>query len=206
MEPNTIWTGGMAVLGIWAVTVMTPGPNFVATVHTAGSVSWRHGVLVALGISVGTAIWATVSLVGLGVLFQTASGLYNAVKWIGAAYLVLVGVRMMLVRERNDPAAAAARRPTGWTAFRLGLFTDLANPKAAAYFASLFAVAVPPAAPLAFHAFLVVGVVIIAGGWYALAALVMGRPRVAAAYRRFRLWITRIAGACFVGFGARLVV
>lgn len=201
-----LFASALTVTGIWAVTVMTPGPNFVATVHTAAESTPRHGVMVALGIAVGTAIWAMGSLAGLGLLFQTFGGLYLAVKIAGALYLIYVGIRMMMTRTRNDEGEPVVAMRSLWGAFRHGLLTDLANPKAAAFFASLFAVAVPPDAPLWFDAGLVCAVVLIAGGWYAAAALAMGQARIAAAYRRLHLWITRVAGACFVLFGAKLAM
>lgn len=211
MELETLIGSAVTVCGVWLVTVMTPGPNFVATVHTAAATSPRHGLMVSLGIALGTAIWATGSLAGLGVLFQTMGGLYLAVKLIGATYLIFIGVRMILGAGKNaekveGDGAVAAAPVSLWRAFRLGLVTDLANPKAAAFFASLFAVAVPPTAPLWFQAALVLAVVLIAGGWYALTALAMAHEGIAARYRRWNAQITRLAGACFVGFGAKLAL
>ena len=93
---------------------------------------------------------------------------------------------------------------SGLRAFRLGLLTDLANPKAAAFFTSLFAVAVPPDAPLWFDGLIVATVVVMAGGWYAIVALAVSWQPVATAYRRLERVITAAAGAVFVGFGIRL--
>ena len=195
------------LLGVWAVTVVTPGPNFLATAHAAASGDRRAGGWVAAGVAAGTAIWAAASLAGLGLLFQTAGWLYQAVKVAGAVYLVAVGVGMLLAARQAGHASVppmatfplSARR-----AFRLGLVTDLSNPKAAAFFASLFAVAVPPAAPIWFHGLAVASVVAIAAGWYGAVAWAMGGARFAAAYRRARRVVTAVAGAVFVGFGLRL--
>lgn len=202
-----LWLTWLPVAGIWLVTVITPGPNFVATSHAALSRGRVAGAWVALGVTVGTAIWATASLLGLGLLFQTAGWLYQIVKLIGAAYLIYFGVRIILsARHRRPPRTPPGQfSATGaWWAFRRGLLTDLANPKAAAFFTSLFAVTIPPAAPSWFIAMVIATVVAIAGAWYGTVALAMAWDPVADAYRRIERVVCYLAGAVFVGFGLRL--
>ena len=204
-----LWASLLTVTGVWLVTVLSPGPNLLATLHAAVSHSRRSGVLVAGGIAVGTTLWAAASLLGLAVLFQSAGWLYHTIRFIGAGYLIYVGIRMVLAaRQATPPTLAgtlAGRNPiTGWAAFRRGLLTDLSNPKAAAFFTSLFAVAVPPAAPLWFDITIIAVVVAIAGGWYAVAACLIRTACLQALYRRAQKAIAYLAGTIFVGFGLRL--
>ena len=213
MTDPLLWTSFLTIVGVWTITVISPGPNFLATAHTAAAASRRDGLLVAAGVALGTLLWATVSLLGLGVLFQTAGWLYQVVKFVGAAYLITVGLRMMIAAWRNRTAAGGSggRRapglPTvGRRAFRLGLLTDLSNPKAAAFFTSLFAVAVPPQAPLWFLALIVTAVVTLAGGWYATAACLVSLGPVARIYRRGQRAITGLTGLVFTTLGLRLAL
>jgi RhtB (resistance to homoserine/threonine) family protein len=200
-----LWASLLTITGIWTITVLSPGPNFLATSHAALAHSRRAGVLVAAGISLGTTIWATASLLGLGLLFQTAGWLYHVVRVVGAAYLIYLGLRMILAaRARTATAGPVGPGVSGLQAFRRGMLTDLGNPKAAAFFTSLFAVAVPPLAPLWFDAAIVAAVVVIAGGWYATVACAMASRPVAAFYRRAQRIISYAAGAVFIGFGIRL--
>ena len=114
---------------------------------------------------------------------------------------------MQGARTTRTPGPAAARRSaSGGRAFRFGLLTDLSNPKAAAFFTSLFAVAVPPTAPLWFDVLIVTTVVVIAGGWYALAACLVSLEQVSRVYRRGQRAITAVTGAVFMGLGARLAL
>lgn len=199
------WSAFLAVLGIWSATVLSPGPNFLATVHASLHRSRSAGLAVALGIAIGTLVWATASLAGLALLFQNAAWLYAAVKFCGACYLIYIGVRMIVSAQAPGTNAGVGRSSiSGWRAVRHGILTDLANPKAAAFFASLFAVAVPPAAPLWFHVLIITAVVVIAGGWYAICACLIVAPPIAHAYRRAQNAVTGAAGALFVGIGARL--
>lgn len=204
MDP-ALWATLLTITGIWSITVISPGPNFLATSHTAVTHSRRAGLIVALGIAVGTSLWASASLLGLGLLFQTAGWLYHLVRVAGAVYLIYIGLRMIF-----SAGAVAATTATvmpglsGYRAFRLGLLTDLSNPKAAAFFTSLFAVTVPPLAPLWFDGAIIAIVVLLAGGWYAIVAWAMAAAPVAACYRRAQRVITYITGAIFITFGARL--
>lgn len=215
--PGSPWlSGDLAVAafiaGVWAVTVLSPGPNLLATLHATARGGARAGIATAAGIGLGTTVWSGASLLGLAALFETFAWAYTAVKFAGAAYLVTVGLRLLFQRRSAaQTSEVAEERAVGQVAglgraFAFGMATDLANPKAAAFFASLFAVSVPPDAPVAFQAGICALVVVIAAGWYALAAVVFARPRVAAAYARARRVIERITGALFVAAGLRLAV
>lgn len=194
------------IAGVWAVTVLSPGPNLLATLHATARGGARAGITTAAGIGLGTTIWAGLSLAGLAVLFETVAWAYTAVKLVGAAYLIIVGLKLLLQRNTTAQTAPVGAPSQGdlRRAFLFGLATDLSNPKAAAFFASLFAVSIPAGAPLGFQAGICALVVVIAAGWYALAAVIFARPRVAAAYGQARRWIERVTGALFVAAGLRL--
>lgn len=200
-----LWTSLTTIFAVWLVVAMAPGPNFFATIYTATTQSRRLGLYVSAGIAVGTTIWATASLAGLGILFQTTAWLYQAVKLAGGLYLVYLGIRTILSARHaraDSPARLGALSPL--QAFRRGLVVDLSNPKAAIFFTSVFAVAVPPQAPLWFQALVVATVVMIAAGWYALVACLVNLPPVAAALRRAHKAMSYATGLVFVALGARL--
>ena len=200
-----LWSGFVTIALVWAVTVLSPGPNFLATVGASLGQSRRAGLWVAFGIAVGTTIWAAASLAGLALLFERFGWLYHAVRLAGAGYLVFIGLRTLLGLRRNAlPAGGAVAPVAGLRAFRRGLLTDLANPKAAAFFTSLFAVAVPPTAPLWYDLSVVALTVVLAGGWYALAACLVTTGPVAALYRRGQRAVTAAAGVLFVALGLKL--
>ena len=210
MDPDSgLWIAFLAVIGVWLVTVLSPGPNFLATVHASLSRSRAAGLWLSAGIAVGTTIWASASLLGLGLLFQSAGWLYLAVKYAGAAYLVYLGIAAIrgAGREATTSAADAQGDTAALTprrAFRRGMLTDLSNPKAAAFFTSLFAVALPAEAPLWFDAMIVATVVIVAGGWYAVVACLMGLAGPRRWYRRMEKALAYATGMVFIGLGLRL--
>ena len=163
--------------------------------------------MVAAGILVGTAIWATGSLLGLGLLFQTATSLFQAVKLAGGVYLIYFGARTIFsARKEAATTGLHSHAVSARQAFWHGLLVDLSNPKAAVFFASLFVVTVPPDAALWFKALVIAIVVIMAGGWYALVAWVVNLRPVADALNNVQKTIIYVTGAVFIALGAHIAL
>jgi threonine/homoserine/homoserine lactone efflux protein len=201
-----LWSSLATIIGVWAITVLSPGPNLFTTVHIATTQSRQIGLILSLGITVGTAIWATASLIGLGVLFETVGWLYQIVKLAGGGFLVYLGVRMVL-SARRSPAVPemAARTLSARAAFWRGVVVDLSNPKAAIFFTSLFAFAVPADAPMWYKGMVVGVVALIAGGWYALVACAVNFRPVGRALERVQRPLSyAVGGGVFIAFGARI--
>ena len=114
---------------------------------------------------------------------------------------MVLGVRILLAAGTAAPVVA-----TSGSSFRIGLLTSLSNPKAAPLMASLFAALLPPHAPASVGLATVAEMVTISVCWYATVACTIASRPVAAAYARSRRWLDRIAGAIFIGFGARLAL
>jgi threonine efflux protein len=197
----------LTLAAIWTVVVISPGPCFVATVQQATRGRSRDGVFVALGIASGTIIWCAGSLLGLAVLFATFSWLYQLVRLAGAIYLLHLGLKTIRHAHQPLPAAgqgAAPIRPA--SAWRVGFLTDISNPKAAAFFGSLFAALLPVHAPLWVPVAAVLLVVVIEFMWYCLMAYLFARKPVAHVYRRAKRWIDYITGGLYMLLGGRLAL
>ncbi len=143
----------------------------------------------------------------MAIVFERAQWLYHVVRLAGAGYLVVLGVLLLRSAWRAAEHEEPASRPSdGWRAFRLGLLTDLSNPKAAAFFTSLFAVALPLDADAALKTVVVLAVGAIAGAWYSLIAATVCMAPVARLYVRGRRFVEATAGMLFVGLGAKLAI
>jgi threonine efflux protein len=203
---TSLWAGLVTILGVWFVVVLSPGPNFFAIMYTSTTQSRRSGLLVVAGVLAGTAVWATASLLGLGLLFKTAAWLYQILKIIGGCYLIYLGAKTILsVRKGHGRSYQPVKRLlTPWQAFYRGLVVDLSNPKAAVFFTSLFAVTVPPDAPIWFKTMIVSAVVAMPGLWYAGLVCLVNLPPVAAFLQRINETISYITGTIFIGLGFRL--
>jgi threonine efflux protein len=186
---------------VWAVVVVSPGPDFVATMHFATTRSRRAALAVVVGIATGTAIWATGTLAGLALLLARASWLLDLLRIGGAVLLGWLGLRAIRHARRplSGAGAAAPTRP-----LRTGLLTDLANPKAALFWSSLFAAVQPAHAPAWVQAADVVVVVAIAAAWYGLVAVAFSLAPVARVYRRGKRWLDYLTGGVFLALAGRL--
>jgi threonine efflux protein len=198
----------LALAGVWALVVMSPGPDFVVTVSRAAK-SRRTGLAAAAGIVVGTAIWASASAAGLELVLAHYRWVAEVIRLLGAGYLAWLGFWMIVRSRRAIPvpvpvADAPAAGPRLGPAWRAGLLADLGNPKAAVFWTSLFAVVLPPAAPLWVRGSAVAVAVLIAAAWYSAVACAFSLAAVASVYRRAKTWVDRVTGGVLIGLAARL--
>jgi threonine efflux protein len=201
----------LPLFGVWLIVVVSPGPDFLVTVQQATSRSRRHGIVTGLGVCSGLVIWSAGSMVGLSVLFARLSWLYDIVRYAGAAYLVYLGVRTLWSTRRDGDGMRVAPQPpvrTGglWRAWRIGFLTDLGNPKAAAFFSSLFGALLPAGTGPAVRVAVVAGIVGLATAWYVAVAVLFGLGPVATLYRRARRWIERVMATLLIALGGRLAL
>jgi threonine efflux protein len=198
------------VLSVYLVGVILPGPNFVAVAHKAASSTTRAALAMVGGIVVVNLFWASCSILGIGMVFATFPWLALAVKVAGAVYLMWFGARLLLAGARPSvrqlgpvPPAEPSDAADGWRAFRAGVATNIANPKAMSFNAAVFAAAAPRHVDPATFVAMLLTVGLVATVWYGFVAIVFARPRVAAAYRRGKRWMDGVCGSIIVGLGVR---
>jgi threonine/homoserine/homoserine lactone efflux protein len=195
------------VLAIWLLAVVSPGPAFLVLSQLAAGRSRVAALGAALGISLGAMLFATLTLWGLAVVVTQIAWLGTALRIAGALYLVYLGLSLFHAASGELPAAAASTAPASAdfrAGLRIGILTTLTNPKAIAFFLSLFAVALPPALPLAGKLTLLAAGFAIEIGWYSLVALVLSTGHLRALYARARKGLERVLGAALVLLGVRL--
>ncbi|MCW5694725.1 MAG: LysE family transporter [Pseudolabrys sp.] len=181
---------------------MIPGPNTVVVSYVSARVSRRAGLKAVGGVVAGSAIWVTLSMFGVGVLLLEAGLIYRALRWAGAAYLVYVGLRMLLA----GAGSANGQRPAQGerSPFIAGLLTTLSNPKSAVFWTSVFVIVMPAHAPAWFYAAVLALIVAQSFAWYAFVALALSTSFARRHYLRFALWLDRLAGVIMIGLGLRL--
>ena len=186
---------------LWLLAAMTPGPNFFAVMHVAAGQGRRAAWACAMGTVLGTAVWALAGFFGLKALFAALPVAATVIKLAGAAYLIWVGIGMW---QAANEAPSARRQMQTSRAFLFGVATNLANPKTAAFAASLFAVALPVGASTELSLMAVAMVCTISTLWYSLVSLVGSTGPFVRAYAAARQPILRITAVIFGGYGAKL--
>ncbi len=132
-ETGAVIAHFLAFLGVSAVVIVTPGQDTALTIRNTLVGGRRSGVMTAVGVSTGQAIWALATSAGIAAVLQASAPAFEAVKLAGAAYLVWLGVQTIFRRSAEHPEA---KHGSG-TAFRQGVVSNLGNPKMAIFFTSL---------------------------------------------------------------------
>ncbi len=193
---------------------LTPGPDVLFIVNQALRGGVRPGIVAALGITAGCCVHVAAAVLGVGALLATSATAFDALKWLGAAYLLWVGVQLLW--PRSSPAGALVASPvvpvslSGQRAvFLKGLATNVLNPKVALFFLAFVPQFIPPDAADPALMFMVLGAIfnlnalLVCVAWALVAAWFSGR--LAQVQRALR-GLDRVAGVLFVGFGLKLAL
>ncbi|MBM9595773.1 LysE family translocator [Roseitranquillus sediminis] len=183
---------------------MSPGPSFVVSVRTAASQGFRAATGLAVGLGLGALVWAGAALTGLALLFEIAPWLLTAMKVLGGLFLVWIAVATWRHAAEPMPDADVAVPRSVASAVRLGLMTQLANPKPAIFFGAVFVGLVPADANLAAVALLLAVIFADETLWYILVARVFSLQRARAAYARAKGLVDRAFGGLIAAFGIKI--
>lgn len=204
---------GWFVLSGWLLN-LTPGPDVLYIVSSALRSGVRAGIVAALGITAGCFVHIVAAGLGVSALMATSAMAFSVLKWVGAAYLLYVGVQLLLSKA-PDAIKIEAGSADSVTAgglkslFFRGFWTNALNPKVALFFLAFVPQFIAPGAAHPTAAFLLLGVLFnlnaipINIGYAVLAAWAARRT---AAIQRGMHWLDRLAGALFVGFGIKLAL
>lgn len=189
---------------------ITPGADVALIAARSSAQGFHAGAAAALGVGAGCMLHALAAGLGVSALLAGSATAFTLVRWVGAAYLVWLGVAML--RSPAAPAVAqAAPAPTRWVrVFAQGFLTNALNPKVALFFLAFVPQFIDAQAPNKALAFLVLGLIFNINGTlvnlgfaWGIAAL---RQRFQGGSGRVGLWLTRGAGALFVAMGLRLAL
>ncbi|KQR37981.1 lysine transporter LysE [Acidovorax sp. Leaf160] len=196
---------------------LTPGPDVFYIVTHALRSGARAGIVAGLGIAAGCCVHVVAAALGVGALLAASATAFTALKWLGAAYLLWMGVRMLRARPgtglaavtRQAEAGAAAPQPAMRAVFGGGFWTNVLNPKVALFFLAFVPQFIAPGAPHKTLAFLLLGLLFTVNALPVCAAWAFGSAwiarRVGALQHRMH-WVDRAAGAVFIAFGIKLAL
>ena len=187
---------------------ITPGPDTAYIIGRTIQLGWRGGAAAALGISCGCLVHVFGAAIGLSALLMASSTAFLAVKLIGAAYLVLTGLQMLLSRAKPIADIEGQRGETSISrVFWQGALTNILNPKVALFFLAFLPQFVAADSAHKTLAFLVLGLIFITGGTLWCFGLAAFAARAAGRIRRSAgviAWINRSLGALFIYLGIRV--
>ena len=192
---------------------LTPGPDVLYIVTSALKSGVRAGIVAALGIVSGCFVHVLAAALGVGALLATSATAFTVLKWAGAAYLLWMGVRLLLARGGSSvvpvAAEAAASAPDLWRVFRQGFLTNVLNPKVALFFLAFVPQFIAPGTEDKVTAFLLLGLLFNVNSLpinFGYAWLAGWASRRVGAVQRAMHWMDRAAGVMFIGFGLKLAL
>jgi threonine/homoserine/homoserine lactone efflux protein len=188
-----------------AALLLIPGPTVLLVVSYALGQGWRTALPMAVGVALGDFTAMTLSMIGVGALLATSAAVFTGVKWLGAAYLIWLGVRLwraggaLDARPRTDAASAAKMLAHAW------LVTAL-NPKSITFFVAFLPQFLDPAADF------LTQMAVFEATFLALAfanalgyALVAARARRLAGNARALRLFNRAGGTLLIGAGVAAI-
>ncbi len=200
----SIQTALLAYLAAAALLTITPGLDTAIVLRTAAAEGPRRAALAALGVLTGLLAWGLAVALGLGVLLIASNLAYRVLKWAGAAYLVWLGLNLLL-KPRSTFDLAQAPRPGRSNWWLRGLLNNLLNPKIGVFYVSFLPQFVPAGvSPAPFIVLLAFIHALMGALWFAL--LIAATTPLQRWLQRTAVvrWLDRITGLVFLGFGARL--
>jgi threonine/homoserine/homoserine lactone efflux protein len=193
---------------------VTPGADTAYIIGRSIQLGWRGGAAAAIGISCGCLLHVFAATIGLSALLMASSAAFAVIKLIGAAYLFVTGIQMLL--SHSQPRAHVTA-PSGETqlsrVFWQGMLTNALNPKVALFFLAFLPQFVAADSPHKTSAFLLLGLIFIFNGtlWClgvaAFAAKAASRIRQSQGQTKaVMVWINRVLGGLFVYLGFRVAM
>lgn len=202
----------MFIVAGWLLN-LTPGPDVLYIVTNALRSGTRAGVIAGLGITAGCFVHIVAAAVGLSALLAASATAFTILKWLGAAYLLWVGSKLLMARppqDTTDVVALARSRPDMplRAIFMGGFWTNVLNPKVALFFLAFVPQFVAPDVENKVLAFLALGTLFnlnsipVNSGWALAAGWMAQRQGI----QRGMHWLDRVAGAMFIAFGLKLAL
>jgi threonine/homoserine/homoserine lactone efflux protein len=193
---------------------LTPGPDVLYIVSSALRSGVRAGLVAALGIVSGCFVHVFAAALGVGALLATSATAFTVLKWAGAAYLVWMGIKLLLARAGGssivpDRVSDEAVSVDLWRVYRQGFLTNVLNPKVALFFLAFVPQFIAPGTEDKVTAFLLLGLLFNLNSLpinFGYAWLAGWASRRVGAVQRAMHWMDRAAGAMFIGFGLKLAL
>lgn len=198
------------VAGIHLLAVMSPGPDFAMVLRNSLIYSRRTGVLAAVGLGLGISLHITYSLLGIGLVISQSVVLFNIIKWIGAAYLIYIGIKSLrsrAVTAGNEPGEYSHNKDiSALGAIRMGFLTNALNPKATMFFLALFTQVIDPTTSLILKLAYGIEMSVATFLWFSFVAVLLTQKRPQRLFKKFKHRIEQVFGGVLIALGIKVAL
>lgn len=182
--------------------LIIPGPTVILVISQAVTHGRASVIPLVAGVLMGDFTAMSLSLLGVGALLSTSAALFNVFKWIGALYLLYLGIKMLRSRENLPSSQYSFQKSSAWLHFRRSFIVTALNPKSIAFFVAFLPQFIFPNKP-ALPQLILLGTIflIIATANAALYAIFAGRLSTHIRKENVRKWFNRCGGGALIGAG-----
>lgn len=205
---ESTWPVIFTFLSVFTFAIVSPGPNFILVTNTALGESRRAGLFTAFGVATGSGLFALAGLAGLLVMVHSLPYFALVMRFVGGAYLAWIGfdmIRHCRCRVSLKETERSSHGSTAFLSYRTGLLTNLTNPKAWAFYLSLFALVMAPDFPLWGKVVLNVAMFLISFLWYATVAVLISSRTFQPVFLNWQPFIQGILGLLLILLGGKII-
>ena len=188
--------------------VIIPGPAVLLTLARASTSGTWVGITTGLGIAVGDLIHTVLAVIGISAVVMASAALFTIVKYLGAAYLMYLGIRAIL--EKVEPDYSGSRqRLTATVAFRQAVLAEILNPKSAMFFLAFLPQFVKPENGAVWLQLTQLGVLFVLMGLLSTMAVAVSAGRIGVYLRRNPVivkWQGKFVGSIYCALGLRVAL
>ena len=200
----TTWLSLVLVCMIGA---MSPGPSLAVVLKHSLNGGLKNGMLAAISHGIGVGLYAADSLLGLGGLMMKFPNVYQALVYLGAAYLAFLGIKILTTQSTKTNLNVTSRSESPIKAIQDGFAIAFLNPKLAIFFLGLFSQFIDPdSMTITIGIIMCLTVFIIDTGWYMIVAIVTEISKSRFGFTNHNPWLDKVLGIVFVGLAIRVVV
>jgi RhtB (resistance to homoserine/threonine) family protein len=193
---------------IITLAVISPGPDFAIVMRNALAYSRVNGVYTALGIGCSTLFHSAYCILGLAIIISKSLMLFNVIKYIGAAYLIYIGICSIIAKRSTqiDIRPKADKQISKLQAFRQGLLCNALNPKAIFFFLALFTMVMKPGTPLHVQMAYAIEIALLHFSWFACLSVLITHHKIKAKINKIQHHVVKVMGVFLVSLGVRIAV
>jgi threonine/homoserine/homoserine lactone efflux protein len=196
----TIW---LTVVSICLLGAMSPGPSLAVVLQQTLRGGRRTGLVAAVTHGLGIGLYALLCISGIAVMITTSPVLFTALQWLGAGYLLWLGLKGL--RARAGTVAALENSPTTGSAARNGFLVAFLNPKVAVFFIALFSQVIGSETTWLEKLAYAATALFIDMAWYMIVAWSFSNPRWLGYLQQNVVWLERIFGVILIALALRLM-
>ena len=188
--------------------VFIPGPAVLLTLARAASSGTRVGIATGVGIAAGDLVHTAMAVLGLSAVLAASALLFNLIKYLGAGYLILLGIKALIERTDRLAIAGAAALPAR-KALRQAVLAEILNPKSAMFFLAFLPQFVRPENGAVSLQLAELGILFVVMGVVSTMVFAIGAGRIGGFLRRNPAvvrWQGKVVGAIYCAVGIRLAL